>query len=375
MLRAVKNVVNSTIGSVSRALPSWEETALVVSPSLKAHTYTFPANMEQLPAEIAAQYTHKTRTAPTVVPELHLFTVTNANVSQHGVVFSNFRLFKPDMCPYSENVFRNIFLLKQWVTPKSATKHVEEAALVHDLWSMGNYYHWLIEALPKMLMLQSYFPDISIIIPHPTPSYVKKTAAIFGFKNFIPIKAEEIIKVKRLVVPEKAPFLEMNLEDISQGRSRFSLSLVREKVIQSVSPENTIPHRNIYVSRRRQVLRQISNEEEVERILQAHGFETVFFEDLTFEEQIKLMQETAVLIGLHGAGLTNMMFLNPGAKIIEIINYKLDDHLFYYFLSSYFNLPYYSLPSVGLDAKAAINSDVVVDTNELQKVLQAAINS
>jgi hypothetical protein len=44
----------------------------------------------------------------------------------------------------------------------------------------------------------------------------------------------------------------------------------------------------------------------------------VDLEDLTFKEQVLLLATTSVLVGMHGAGLTNGMFLRPGAAMIEI---------------------------------------------------------
>ena len=52
-------------------------------------------------------------------------------------------------------------------------------------------------------------------------------------------------------------------------------------------------------------------------------------EDLTFQEQVKLMQETSVLIAPHGAGMTNMMFCPQGAKIVEIADLSFPNPNFY----------------------------------------------
>lgn len=39
---------------------------------------------------------------------------------------------------------------------------------------------------------------------------------------------------------------------------------------------------------------------------------------LTMKEQLELMQDTDVLIGMHGAGMVNVLWLPPGASVIEI---------------------------------------------------------
>ena len=52
--------------------------------------------------------------------------------------------------------------------------------------------------------------------------------------------------------------------------------------------------------------------------LQRFGFEYVFFEDLEPLEQIALMAQAEVMISIHGAGFTNMLFANPDAYVIEL---------------------------------------------------------
>ena len=52
---------------------------------------------------------------------------------------------------------------------------------------------------------------------------------------------------------------------------------------------------------------------------EALAFESVVLEDLSFGAQARLMARTGVLIGVHGAGLTNMLFLPVGAAVVELL--------------------------------------------------------
>jgi capsular polysaccharide biosynthesis protein len=42
-------------------------------------------------------------------------------------------------------------------------------------------------------------------------------------------------------------------------------------------------------------------------------------EEITLEEQISADQGAEIVIGAHGAGLTNIIFCNPGAKVLQIV--------------------------------------------------------
>jgi hypothetical protein len=75
------------------------------------------------------------------------------------------------------------------------------------------------------------------------------------------------------------------------------------------------------------------NENEVE-------IEKCFFEDLSFREQLKKSYHSSCMIGVHGNGLTNSIFMRPGSKVIELfpkgcymhdyeILCRLKDHIHY----------------------------------------------
>ncbi|MEP6566373.1 MAG: glycosyltransferase family 61 protein, partial [Mesorhizobium sp.] len=65
--------------------------------------------------------------------------------------------------------------------------------------------------------------------------------------------------------------------------------------------------------------RAISNFDEVEAILHPRGFETVWLEGTSIEEQVLMFQSAEFVIGAHGAGLTNLLFCEPGTKVIEFM--------------------------------------------------------
>lgn len=370
----LKKVIDFATAKLSRMLPAWEASDVINTfPESAAHRYVLPGNIDSMPVDVADHYRKMVSDAPNVIPALRLYTVADANVSWHGAMFRNLRLFKPEMSPDVDGFFRDSFLLKQWLQPKRVRRY-DEAALVYDIWSAQNYYHWLVESLPRLLALRKYYPTIGLLVPEPTPSFIKVTASLLGFEKLIPIKKDEIAKVKSLIVPEKVPYLVMSLEDTTGGQGEFSLTTVRDELLREVDKPTLVPHRRIYVSRAKQSVRRVSNEAAVGQVLEKYGFETVFFEDLSFTEQMELMRETAVLVGLHGANLTNLMFLHPATTVIELINVDSEKYLFYFFLASYFKISYYSATCRSVTGDVNNQVDVVVDTEELNSVIAAALS-
>ena len=65
--------------------------------------------------------------------------------------------------------------------------------------------------------------------------------------------------------------------------------------------------------------RKILNPDAVERALAAHGsVRRASFEEFTLTQQLETMMSTDVLIGVHGAGLSNAMFLPRCGMLIEM---------------------------------------------------------
>ena len=89
--------------------------------------------------------------------------------------------------------------------------------------------------------------------------------------------------------------------------------------------------RILYVSRCCGPKRWNVNEEEVMdalRTIDAHSV-MIKFDNMTFEQQVQIMANTDLLISIHGAQLTNALFMRPGSGVIEIFNPKFKTSLYY----------------------------------------------
>ena len=71
----------------------------------------------------------------------------------------------------------------------------------------------------------------------------------------------------------------------------------------------------------------------------------IHFENMTFAEQVSSLRFTRVLVSMHGAGLSNIIFLQPGSTVIELMH-PLMSAPFYRFLSYYASLNYILIKDV-----------------------------
>lgn len=73
----------------------------------------------------------------------------------------------------------------------------------------------------------------------------------------------------------------------------------------------------IYISRDKATKRRLLNEDRIIEVLQAFKFTTVYAEDLIYAEQVQLFYNAEVVVGAHGAGLTNILF-GRNLQVIEL---------------------------------------------------------
>ncbi|MBD2715722.1 glycosyltransferase family 61 protein [Microvirga sp. STR05] len=245
-----------------------------------------------------------------------IYRLRNVNVAWHGTVVKHTRVFVPSLPqPHMELEFAGLFLLRQFKqrpVPELATGPV---GLAFDSWS-GNYFHWIAEVLPRLALLRKLQPDCVVLLPGPTPpEYIMHTVRALGFQRTYTIAPGELVHVSDLWMP------------VRPGRHGYMVpSLVREvreAVMQHFSndlrPEKKATRR-IYVSRNRQQWRHLTNEPAVLQVLERYSFETVYFEEMSFAEQVRTMYEAAVFIGIHGANMTNVLFMTPGTYAVEMLS-------------------------------------------------------
>ena len=56
----------------------------------------------------------------------------------------------------------------------------------------------------------------------------------------------------------------------------------------------------------------IINENEVEKnLISLEGFESITLSEYSFIDQVKIFNQAETVVGLHGAGFANLIFVNP----------------------------------------------------------------
>jgi Glycosyltransferase 61 len=172
----------------------------------------------------------------------------------------------------------------------------------------SSYYHWLIEDLPCTLFAMKSDPSAPLIVSKKTPHYVREFANNSG-RQLVYVDGPQ--KLEKIVFVEKC--------SDSGWPSHFDISELLDYPIFKKLLYRGIPHKKYYISRRYSK-RSPSNEVEIEQLAVDSGYEILYLERMTHAKQISSISGAATIVGVHGAGLANMIWMKSGTKIVDIVN-------------------------------------------------------
>jgi capsular polysaccharide biosynthesis protein len=205
-----------------------------------------------------------------------------------------------------------------WWRPAGAPRSVAGSLVLLSSHNNPNYHHWL--TLPGLapLMLQRRFGlamelDTSLALTalpgRPQPPFLRPLLAV--------------------VAPE-LPVLEAAA--LSAPRLRFALQEHHSAVVVSpallewwrsiglaLAPPGSTPARRLLISRRMARSRRCLNEDALLARLAPLGFERLELEGMPVRRQLEAFASAAVVVGAHGAGLTNVVACREGATLVELL--------------------------------------------------------
>lgn len=88
-------------------------------------------------------------------------------------------------------------------------------------------------------------------------------------------------------------------------------------MLQTVTRED-----DIYIYIERVNSRKAKNSDEFSAWRRRYGFEDYQLEKMSLSDQIKVFSEAEIILGAHGAGLTNIIHCHPGTQVIELLSQR-----------------------------------------------------
>ncbi|MCS7293555.1 MAG: glycosyltransferase family 61 protein, partial [Gloeomargarita sp. SKYBB_i_bin120] len=221
-----------------------------------------------------------------------------------------------------------------------------------------NYWHWLFDILPKFYLMQkeAIWPKIDyFLVDKPLPQ-LQITLDILGIskEQIMYTKFSHSLKCPLVVLP-----------NYIREKPRWILDFLRSSFLPRQNLDVS-SNKKIYISRRKAKRRKIANEDQVLDYLTRRGYTAYCLEDLSFSEQISLFRNAKYVIGLHGAGLTNIAWCEPGGRVLEIFP-DVPRRDCYWILANQVGLDYYYWYPTSQNG--SYDADIWIDTRAFAQVV------
>ena len=243
----------------------------------------------------------------------HLVSITNGRINLNPWSFiteDDKLLFKESSCygpvPEDHWVFRSIKLPK---LHKLAGKTL-------FLSSRSNYWHLLADELCDLTLLTESginLNEFDQIVFEKSPFTAGKELQ----KNFTLDQVNQVSLQKHLHIECE----ELSFFTGTFCLSKHALSLVKYKIesfLELSLAKSGKSSKRIIVSRGSSTTRRWLNENDCIKLLDTLNFKLIDPSKLSLSQQVEAFSNAEIILGPHGAGLSNIMFCNPGTKVIEI---------------------------------------------------------
>lgn len=210
-------------------------------------------------------------------------------------------------------------------TPHSDMMNVEEGFFLSGR-ADENWYHFLLDTLPKVLFLEGLPKSVPLLIRSDIPETTKEFLSKLTSRKLIEIPVGTKVLVKRLYcLPVRSTCLDSESKAKNTPRIEFSPRTIKRLVnlVFETQMNQSIDFAIDRVYFKRQArYRRVLNSRKLETLSHDYGFETITPDVAFYQNQVAHFATARVVISPGGALLANMIFLSKGAIVICLHSWR-----------------------------------------------------
>lgn len=273
------------------------------------------------------------------VPALGVFHLRNVEVVRGGTVVSDDEVLLYDLgCDshyeFAAGTWDHLFTHSMnpetaiLAASKTRTRRIQSGVLLTGR-SAGNYFHCLIEYLPRLFLVleDPVCKEVPIIIAEETPSSIEEAlVALCPDREIIKISRNDSLLVQNLFLPSMHTFIPDSTRQPWIQGARLSpqlLTATRDALRKWASPLESQGNQ-IFLLRNRGA-RTLENAAQIEAIARDVNMQLVAPETLSIRQQIGMFSTATHVVGIGGAAMANTLFCRPGTKIMALVSEQLHD--------------------------------------------------
>ena len=239
-------------------------------------------------------------------------------------------------------------------------------SLLSGLDANYNYFHWFFDSLPRFFLFKKFYrikKDDFFLVQNYKSNFQKQSLKILGIKNIINAYDLKHVKAKKIIA------VEFNRKKDDPPKWLIKDLRIFYNKFKKKRKENFI---KVFIDRGKSASehRDIHNKKDITDFLKKNNFKIIDPSKLTFLNEIRLFQKCRIVVGMYGAGLTNIIFCKKGCKVIQLKNFKVDD--LYENIAKKLGLKFFSIKGKKIGKKISkriFDGTIYVDLNKLKKLI------
>ena len=269
-------------------------------------------------------------TAQKEFPEIRYFELSNTSISANAS-----SLLKDGRLLLSEHLYENSERIV--AAYKLASQYDEHAALIPTyrkttlpvgIFLSGdgsfNWYHWLIEILPRAMLIDGLperLRNYPVLVP---PEFQKYESFRLSFEllnitnDVLILEDDKVYEVANLVYIETPSITPFNMRpglwpEAADCYNQNELLLsFRAKILDTLNIRPSSVKRRVFLARSNS--RRHYDQEKVITLMSELNVETVYPDQLDFSDQVQLFHDAELVIGSSGAAWAGLLFANKACK-------------------------------------------------------------
>ncbi len=199
------------------------------------------------------------------------------------------------------------------------------SGFLDDRFTKFNVCHFLLDKLPRLGRIKDN-NNIDQYILAISDGYYSEIFKIFDL-NYLALidktdKSKYSFKFEKLILSNSSfsPHHIHPGQNMAQDTVNFIENFFKPLILKKISSKPLIQkNRKIFISRENAKSRKLINSIEIEKILKFYNFEIINLENIPVLEQYRIFFDAKITMGVHGAGLTNALFMDRGSRLLEIL--------------------------------------------------------
>jgi capsular polysaccharide biosynthesis protein len=177
-----------------------------------------------------------------------------------------------------------------------------------------NYYHWMAQAIPAIdtAIAASEVARPTVLLPPLGPRQLESLRLLgHAHARYLSVAPHQRVLLRACQYSE-----------LLNGSTAFEVSMSARRSFERLAAAARAEVGEaalIYVARTDAEHRRMRNEDALIALLERLGFRTIVPGALSTAEQIATFRAARMVIGPHGAGMTNIAFCRPGAVVYELL--------------------------------------------------------